>query len=1608
MMAKKRKKSRTISKRRPRKAGAKAPRSAKTGPRAGSKRGNGGFGESLLRSETDSFLVVGLGASAGGLEAVRTLLAALPADTGIAFVLIQHLDPDHKSMLVELLTRDTAMKVIQAADGIAIERNCLYVIPPHAYLSVHSGSFSLSEPRARHGARMPFDFFLQSLAREYGERAACVVLSGTGADGSIGLKAIREKGGLVIAQDPEEAAYGGMPQSAIATLAVDLVLSAAGIPTALIRFAHHPLVTANLHTSPDEAPTKSLSTLIDLLHSKASHDFSHYKTATLLRRIRRRMATAGIPEIEDYIKVLRKDGRELESLAKDLLIHVTSFFRDPTVYETLAKTVIPDLVRQHPGDQPIRVWVPGCSTGEEAYSLAMLFLEEFAVAKRSLRLQLFASDVSADAVAFGRNGIYPDSIKADVSAARLARFFTHGNEGYQVSRDLRDSIVFTVQDLLTDPPFSHLDFISCRNLLIYLQPDEQEKVLLLFHFALEAGGLLLLGSSETIGKLADHFEPISNPLRIFRRVGGNPRRDRAIVPSSFERARSLWPRVSGQVELKRPGLADFARRLLLETYVPATALVNRKYQGLYLSGPIDRYLRVAAGEPSRDLPTMLRDGLASKFRAAIRQAEQNQDIATVRGARIKRNGDTVAVDISARPVLHDGEQLFLVNFADDHDQKSTRPITPPGEISHVDQIEHELDITRKELETTISELEASNQELMSLNEEAVSMNEEFQSTNEELETSREELQSLNEELTTVNSQLQESLERERRSSSDFQNVLDSSEITTIFLDRDLKIRFFTPAAAPLFNLIATDIGRPLPNLAIQFTGIDLPTESRAVLASLKPIKREVRAASGAPHLCSVSPYRSQADRIEGVVINLVDISELKAGEAKLRLARVYTETIVNTIHEPLVVLDRELRVVSASESFYHFFGATPEDTLGRLLPETDAHHLDTAALRTFLNLVKSSNYNTENYEIEVDLPPLGRRALLVTAAQIRGKNVDDEDILISFNDITDFKHATEQLAAKQAAELANLAKSRFLAAASHDLRQPLQTLALLQGALKQQIKDEKVLILVAKAELALETMSDTLNALLDINQLESGTVRPQLVEFPIGELLDALRSEFTEQASGKGLRWRVVSSRWTVTSDRRFLTEMVRNLVTNAFRYTDKGGVLLGCRRHADKLRIEVWDTGMGISEDEIPRIFGEYHQASGHHQRGGLGLGLAIVQRLGELLGHAVQVRSEVGKGSVFYVETPCVTAVSKPSPAESRDVAAASTGTLLVVEDELSVRESLELLLEREGHAVSAVASGESALALVVSETMRPDLVITDYDLPGGMSGVQTAAALRSALGRKIPIVILTGDIRTSVQRSIIEQGCVGLSKPVMAEDLSRVIQEQLVRSRSMQLDSAVAPPVEPRLSTSGPTIFVVDDDRHARDALRSLLAAAGYQVETYTDAKAFLGAYRPDVRGCLVTDVRMPGMNGFELVARLAAVGSGLPTIVITGQGDIAMAVQAIKAGAVDFIEKPTNPDMLLASVKRALSQAASPTEITSLQRAAAMRIAGLTRREREVMALVVAGQANKEIAARLGINQRTIESHRAAVMKKMNASSLSELVRLELAGRGSTASRAKSDP
>ncbi len=1538
-----------------------------------------------------AFPVVALGASAGGLDAFRKLFDALPADNGMAFILIQHLDPTHASMMAELLASHTKMKILQAADGLPLEREHVYVIPPATYLSIHEGRLKLSAPRERRGARLPLDFFLRSLAAGYGERAICVILSGTGADGSLGLKAIKEKGGLVIAQSPDDAAYDGMPRSAIMTGLVDFVLPVAKIPEIMVAHAARiPIAGPRQDLAMETNVPGWMGAIVDLLRTRAAHDFTFYKPGTLRRRIERRMATAATVDGNRYLAILRQNPTELELLAKDVLINVTSFFRDAKAFEVLAEQIIPDLVRRHEADRPLRIWVAGCSTGEETYSIAMLLLEEITATKKTIAPQIFASDVDGDAVAFAREGIYPDSIAADVSPARLARFFTKEDRGYRIVPELRALVVFTTQNVLADPPFSRLDLISCRNLLIYLRPEAQEKVLLLFDFALRDGGVLFLGGSEAVAGLGDRFEAISKVHRIFRHVGRAPTAGTEIPFNAGAGARVP----GGQRAPRGGGPRELTQRALLEAYAPASVLIDRKGECLYFSGATDRYLRVAAGEPSRDLLVMAREGLRNKLGLAIRQASEERARVRCTGARLSRGADSVAVSIEVQPLQSEGEGegLLLVSFVDEPDRakSSARAAIPTGGGSRVIELERELDATHKELQNAIRELEISNAEQTAINEEAMSVNEEFQSTNEELVTSKEELQALNEELTALNSQLQETLERQRDTSNDLQNILDSTGVATLFLDNELNIRLFTPAATSLFRVIVSDIGRPLADLTSLATDPDLITDARAVLTSYVPLGREIEAANGAWYIRRIHPYRTQDMRIEGVVITFADISEVKAAEREIQSARAYSDSIIDTIRQPLVVLDDELRVVSANRSFYRTFAIEAAEAAGKPLGTITDHHPGASGLRTFLERVQVEPSRVEDYEIEIELPTLGPRLLLLNARRLRDGPHGKPKILLSFDDITERRRAAEALgAAKREAEQANLGKSRFLAAASHDLRQPLQTLSFLQGIMAKKVTDKTVLGLVDRLAETVSAMSGMLDTLLDINQLEAGVVRREIIDFPINAVLDELSSQFAYHETVDRLDLHVVRSSLTVRSDPRLLAQMIRNLVSNAVKYTAAGRILLGCRRSGDKLRIEVWDTGIGIPADQLSAIFEEFHQLDNpaRERSKGLGLGLAIVQRLAELLDHAIDVRSRPGKGSVFSVEVPVGADMPAARPVRARPEPEAATSrskAILIVEDEPAVREMLKLLLDGEGYRTMTATDGNAALAWAARGAARPDLVLADYNLPNGPNGLQVIAGLQQAFGHDIPAIILSGDISTETLHEIAGHGHAHLGKPVTTAALLNQIKQLLTDPRP------AARPVD-----RPPAIFVIDDDRAVREALRDLLEADGRTVEIYDSGEAFIDVYRPGRQGCLVVDARLPGMGGLELLQRLKSERHRLPAIMITGHGDVAMAVEAMKAGAADFIEKPVGYKELLSSVERALEQAGDSAKASAWKETATNSLAGLTARQRQVMDLVLAGHPSKNIAADLGVSQRTVENHRAAVMKKTGSRSIPALIRLALA-------------
>jgi two-component system CheB/CheR fusion protein len=836
--------------------------------------------------------VAGIGASAGGLEACKAFLDAMPANSGIAFVLVLHLDPRRESMMAGLLGRRTDMPVVEVQHGVSLQANHVYVIPPNTYITIRDGDVFHEPPVKERGISMPINHFFRSLAEARGERAIGIVLSGTGSDGAAGLKEIKSAGGMTMVQQPETAAYDGMPRAALMTGAVDYVLPIERMPDVLLKYVNHPYVGGAAQPSRlEQVGTDQLRSILNILRLETGTDFQSYKKGTLGRRIQRRMGLRQVTSTADYVDLLRADREEVQNLFKDLLIGVTAFFREPEAWQVLEKEVLAPLVRSKPATDTIRVWVAGCATGEEAYSVAMLLHEQMEAQHKNLALQVFASDLDESAIKIARCALYPEGIAADVGPARLKRFFSAENGHYRVAKRVRESVVCAPQNLLSDPPFSKLDLITCRNAMMYFEADVQRRLIELFHFALRENGCLFLGKSESLSGTAKLFEPISKEWRIFRRLetAQPPRGIFPVMPAGEPLTEEVATPTAAHVrQLSR---VETAKRLLLERYAPASVVVNRHYEAQFFHGPLKNYLQFPDGEPTINIVEMALEGLRPKLRTALQKAIAEPGPVTAVATRVSRNGALVAVRIAVEPIpSHRGQEgLLLVSFTDQEVEDHTAAARPPAapvlqrteQEDALHQLEDELQATRSDLQLMIEELETANEELKASNEEVMSMNEELQSTNEELETSREELQSLNEELTTVNRQLEEKLGELESTNNDLVNLLSSTHIATLFLGLDLKIRRFTPSCTEFLSLIDSDIGRPISDLAMRIADLNLKTDVDRVVDRLTPIDAEVQNDRGLWFLRRVLPYRTADNKIEGVVVTYTDITSLRRVVQKL-------------------------------------------------------------------------------------------------------------------------------------------------------------------------------------------------------------------------------------------------------------------------------------------------------------------------------------------------------------------------------------------------------------------------------------------------------------------------------------------------------------------------------------------------------------------------------------------------------------------------------------------------------------------------------------------------------------------------------------------------------
>lgn len=917
------------------------------------------------KSEAETFPVVGIGASAGGLEAFEFFFRNLPKDINASFVLIQHLGTEHPSILRELVGRFTQLPVTEVTEGMRIEPQHVYVIPVKVYIALHDGTFKVTE---RSGVRphipMPIDFFFRSLANERGEKAVAILLSGTGTDGTLGLRDINGVGGVTIVQDPADARFAGMPESAVTSGHADYVLPAAKIGEQLKQILDRFLPSAvKTMKRPSAELENVLARIITLVRLHTHHDFTHYKKSTIIRRIERRMVLHNITNPEDYIKFLEQHREEVVALFNEFLIRVTSFFRDPDAFDMLRREIVPRILGNKPEDYTVRIWVPGCSTGEEAYSIAMVFQEYLEENKKANPIQVFGTDVDGNAVDRARTGIYPANIAGDVSEERLRRFFMRDDAGFRVKKDLRENIVFAVQDLVKDPPFTRLDLVSCRNVMIYMDSELQNRVIPLFHYSLKPTGILFLGPSEGIASFSDLFTVADRKWKVFE--ARTSIASRPVLPESL-----TWTPFHGRPKEEAAGkpnevvIGDVTRRRLLRHFTPPAVVVDERGSIIFVQGETGKYLQPAEGAPVMNVFDMAREGMRAEIRLAVSNAREQKKEIVYQDLPVKTNGGIHRTTLRVVPLTDPGtENLMLVVFEDVKApaEKELRGGKRPakGDARLVEHLQEELRLTKEHLQATVEELQSSNEELRSANEELQSTNEEVQSTNEELETSREELQSVNEELVTVNAELQSKIEQLSRTEIDMKNLLEGIKVATIFVDASLRVVRFTEEATKLVNLIPSDAGRPLGDIVTKLRYTRMIEDAKGVLNTLQYREGDVQVENGDWYHMRMMPYKSQEQVIQGVVITFSPSRDLKDIERLTRTMKELTDAIIETDSDPLAALDQKYNVVVANGTFCALFQTNSDGCLNHPIYDVTGRFIDSGKLGAVLKDLPSKGSAVE-------------------------------------------------------------------------------------------------------------------------------------------------------------------------------------------------------------------------------------------------------------------------------------------------------------------------------------------------------------------------------------------------------------------------------------------------------------------------------------------------------------------------------------------------------------------------------------------------------------------------------------------------------------------------
>lgn len=1460
------------------------------------------------------FHIVGVGASAGGLEALESFFREMPTDTGAAFVVVQHLSPDFKSHMQQLLARQTAIPALCVEDQMKVKPNCIYLIPPKKVMIISGGRLLLTDKDTNSLAH-PIDQFFRSLANDCGKFAIGVVLSGTGSDGSRGIRDIHESGGLVIAQSEDSAKFDGMPLNAQETGVVDVVLPPSAMAAAITRYTRGSLSPDQL--AEQELPQEALEgvqRVFQLLRAEFNLDFSHYKPSTVARRVNRRVDLNGFSDLASYVNRLQEDRAELNELYKDLLIGVTRFFRDTEAFTRLEEQVIPEIIERSDPSEQIRVWVAGCATGEEAYSIAMLFHEQLTRAGRPLNFKMFATDVHRTSIHTAAQGVYSENALSEVSAERKTRYFRSQRENFVVVPELRQMIVFAPHNVISDAPFTQLDMVTCRNLLIYLQPTAQKKALSLFHFALKTGSTLLLGPSETPGEISDEFDVVDKRWRIYRK-----RRDVRLPPemrlplgvAHMPRAAAALTRQVRSPNFDNQLLATYDR--LLEQHMPPSFLVDEGFYLVHTFGGAERFLKPRGGRTSTSLIDLIHSDLKTSLSGALQHAVKEHSTVRYTGIHLHFDDDTTElVNLIVQPMQDSATKVLnlivklesltpsLVELPEVVNDMSVDELTQ----EHIQSLEVDLRFTRENLQATIEELETANEELQATNEELVASNEELQSTNEELH-------SVNEELYTVNTEHQQKIEQITEATDDMNNLLATTRVGVIFLDRELCIRRFTPEIARIFDLLPHDIGRRFTSFLHHLQPENIIRQIEEVRDDVVELELEILDKSGNPYFMRVLPYQTGTG-VEGVVIALLDISSLQ----KARTDAARFASVVENTSDFVGTADKNLNIMSLNPAALKMLGLEADCDVGKLaVPEI--HPAESwARIRT-----EAIPHAAENgvWTGETEILPVDGEPVPVSQAIIVHKDCEGETTQFSTiaRDIRKQKKAEMQLReAEKKARAASIAKTAFLANVSHELRTPLSAILGFADILTRKLVDEEDLDAARTIRRNGDYLLELVNDILDLSKIEADRLEIRAAEYDLLEIIEDVADlmEFRAQENGMPLHVRFDSPvPKTIRTDRTRLRQILVNLLGNAIKFTEEGSVelVISCEPGCDSddkngtLKFQVVDTGIGMSSQTQAKLFEPFSQADFDvtQRFGGTGLGLSISKRLADRLGGTLSVSSELGKGSTFSLQLkldgPCdeqnlVDAAATPASDDHLQQPNPQLDChILIADDRRDVWRVCKYFLEEAGATVDIAEDGQQALELVTKakQLNRPyDLVLMDMQMPI-ITGYEATRELRQQ-GFDAPIIALTAGAMKRDREKCMDAGCTDyFAKPVDGRKLLKVV---------ASYTNGQVPTPKKQLK-----VMLVEDSEDVCSMMKMLLAQQGYEIETATtgaDATQLANDFHADV---YLLDISLPDMDGFQLIEQLREMPHNVSARFFAVTGQAIDRDRVNRHGFERHFIKPINP-------------------------------------------------------------------------------------------------------